>query len=137
MGSDLLGLKLLVGLAALPLIFQLYYMWRLGKKLAVTPDNQLLLEDKRDSYGRLAWFLVVAIALIEMLVHVSPVHRALEDTWLFRVHITAAVSFVLLMGILWRQTGVRSRTFHRYAGYTALGLITVVLITGSVFVAQL
>lgn len=133
--SGLVGLKLLILILVLVVAYHLGRIALIGRRMAFAGQSASLLDSKRSSYACMVSVLVLAIILIEGLVSLSV--RDLTGTLLFRVHLAAAVSFVALAGFLRWQTGLKSRRFHRIAGYTALALFATAFGTGATLLVPL
>lgn len=124
--------KLLITALVAYLWWHIYSLVTHGRALARQPSPQMkdhLVFEKKDTFSKMMCLLVIAIICIEVVVRTSP--RAYPP--LFPAHLGAAILFLFLIVIMRFQTGLRSPTFHRWAGYAATILFAFITITGGWF----
>jgi peptidoglycan/LPS O-acetylase OafA/YrhL len=134
--ADMSALKIATILVAIPVPFFAYRLRSLGQKLALGDAAfPALMEDKRSTWRCMTGFILAAVILIETMVQFSPHGR--QYPVFFPLHLAAALGFAALVLVLRWQTGNKSRLFHRRAGYTALALLLVTIVTGTPLLVQL
>lgn len=124
--------KILITALVAYLWWHMYGLVTHGRALAQHPSPQTkdhLVFEKKDAFSKMMCLLVIAVICIEVVVRASP--RAYPP--LFPAHLGAAVLFLFLIVMMRFQTGLRSPTFHRSAGYAAVALFAFITVTGGWF----
>lgn len=129
-------LKVLAVFFICGIIVHLIRLFQKGKLLASSAQHEtVLLDDKSGSWNCLIALVLSAFLCIEGLVLLSPHSRS--HTFLFPIHLAAALLFVGLLLVLRFATGKVTPRFHGRLGYTALTAFAVTLVLGVYFLSEL
>jgi hypothetical protein len=123
--------KLLTAIAVVALLWQMLELWKLGRKLTIFHDPHLLARH-RATVASIGCLALVAIALIELQVRLSPNPYAAVSPWLFGFHLLVDATLVLVGAVIvLRYTGLRDPWWHRRLAYTIYVLLFISAVTGS------
>lgn len=97
----------------------------------LSPDRDKIVQRHRFVMRFTLWLVITGVALIEILIHTFPnIDRHITST-LFKVHMTFAVPFLLLLiAIQWRLDGLKNPKWHRKLTYICLIAFAGTFVTG-------